>query len=166
MREEADGGSDLDLALRVWRHVYENVTYGRVERPNTAALVLQWRKGQCGEYGKLTIALLRANGIPARGVWCVRADAWENVDCPTGYRGVGFFAEMPVRAPPRVEPAPRAGTPRGRAALKGAGPAAHELIVIEAAFVSFERASRPRLGAPYSCRNASTGSIRAARQAG
>jgi len=152
LKSEAEG--ELDLVLRTWRHVYGLVSYGRVKRPNTAAQVLQWRKGQCGEYSKLTIALLRANGIPARGVWCVRAGntgpagndhawaeawitgigwfpirpqeevpekaefplgyhsyqvvcrprlgmdelrvvEWENVTCATGYRGVGYFADVP-----------------------------------------------------------------------
>lgn len=150
--EESDG--DLELALAVWRWVYGNLSYGRAERPNTAAQVLGGRVGQCGEYSKLAIALLRANGIPARGVWCLRAGntgpagndhawaeawiggigwlpirpqeepptndeyplgyhsypivcrpqcgldelrgvEWENVACPTGYRGVGFFADVP-----------------------------------------------------------------------
>ena len=154
-KELMAGAEDpLDIVLRTWRHVYRSVSYGRVERPNTAAQVLEWGKGQCGEYGKLTIALLRANGIPARGVWCLRAGntgpagndhawaeawiggigwfpirpqeaqpsndvyplgyhsyqvvcrpqcgmdelrqvEWENASCPTGYRGVGFFADVP-----------------------------------------------------------------------
>ena len=152
LKAESDG--ELDLALRTWSAVYTRLEYGRVERPNTAAQVLEWRRGQCGEYGKLTIALLRANGIPARGVWCLRAGntgpsaddhawaeawignigwfpirpqeeppesdeyalgyhsyqvvcrppcgldelrvvAWENAACPTGHRGVGFFADVP-----------------------------------------------------------------------
>jgi transglutaminase-like putative cysteine protease len=153
LAEEADG--ELDLLLRTWEFVHRTLTYSRrVERPNTAAQVLEWRKGQCGEYGKLSIALLRANGIPARGVWCLRsantgpkhndhawAEAWlggigwcplrpqeeppreyrfplgyhsylvvcrpqsgmdeyrrvetENVVMPTGYRGAGFFADVP-----------------------------------------------------------------------
>lgn len=150
----ADADTELEYVRSVWRHVYQTVSYGRVERPNTAAQVLEWRKGQCGEYGKLTIALLRANGIPARGVWCLRAgntgpaandhawaEAWvrgigwmpvrpqeelpaddryplayhtypivcrprcgmdeyrgvevQNADIPTGWRGVGFFADVP-----------------------------------------------------------------------
>jgi len=96
---------ELDLVLRIWRFVYENITYGSVKRPNTAAKVLEWKKGKCGEYSMLTIALLRACGIPARGVWSLRSantgpmhndHAW--VEAYLG--GIGWCPVQPQAEPP------------------------------------------------------------------
>ena len=59
----------ISLIHAVWNYVYTNMEYrSPPDRPNTAAQVLEWASGRCGEFTRLTVALMRAVGIPARQV--------------------------------------------------------------------------------------------------
>ena len=59
------------LMRRVWEHIHGHMANGGVRRPNTGAEVLEWGKGACGEYARVTATVLRACGIPAREVHSV-----------------------------------------------------------------------------------------------
>jgi transglutaminase-like putative cysteine protease len=64
------GRTPLERVLRIWKFVYSNMKYGSAIRPNTAPLLLQMKQiqGACGEFTRLTTALLRASGVHAREV--------------------------------------------------------------------------------------------------
>ncbi|MCP5485068.1 MAG: ankyrin repeat domain-containing protein [Spirochaetales bacterium] len=64
------GHSDyIALIHAVWNYVYTHMEYrSPPDRPNTAAQVLEWGSGRCGEFTRLTVALMRAVGIAARQV--------------------------------------------------------------------------------------------------
>lgn len=100
-----DARNKYEIVMRIWKFVYDNVKYSRVKRPNTAADVLEWKKGKCGEYGKLTISLLRACDIPARGVWSLRSGntgpAFNDHAWAEAYLGgVGWLPVQPQEEPP------------------------------------------------------------------
>lgn len=66
----------FEAIKRIWKIVYDRMDYGAVERPNTASQVLSWGKGRCGEFTSAFVALCRACGIPARGVWGLGEYPW------------------------------------------------------------------------------------------
>lgn len=61
---------------RVWAFVNNRVSYGAGPRPNTASSILAAGEGRCGEFSRLTVAMLRAAGIPARVVSTRAAEPW------------------------------------------------------------------------------------------
>ncbi|MBU0955071.1 MAG: hypothetical protein KKI09_06560 [Spirochaetes bacterium] len=64
-----DGNPEyLETVQRIWHLVYDSIRYKSITRPNSASEVLAAGGGFCGEFTKLTIALLRGAGIPARMV--------------------------------------------------------------------------------------------------
>ncbi len=66
----------LNYIIAVDRFVHDQLDYGICERPNTAADLLTFTKGRCGEYAKLRQSLLRSAGIPTRDVYATRTDSY------------------------------------------------------------------------------------------
>lgn len=99
-----DKPSPVKVVRRVWNFVRNNMTYRKPKRPNTAVWILKNQHGRCGEYTRLTVALLRACGLPARGVYGIKnytdgpaisSHAWTEVYLPDA----GW---MPVRSQTRL----------------------------------------------------------------
>ena len=68
-RFRSESGDYLGRIGRIWKLVHERMSYDSPpKRPNTADQVYEWKKGMCGEWTRLSVALLRASGIPARRV--------------------------------------------------------------------------------------------------
>lgn len=61
------GADDLQTARAIYDWVHRHLTYtGYVAEDLGAAQALRHRRGDCTEYAALTVALARANGLPAR----------------------------------------------------------------------------------------------------
>jgi transglutaminase-like putative cysteine protease len=75
----------------VWDFVRGHMFYKTPHRPNTAGELLDLGYGWCGEFTRLTIALLRVCGIPARGVYGFRFHS----DGPTGNAHTWAEAYLP-----------------------------------------------------------------------
>jgi hypothetical protein len=68
--------SDLDFARRTFLHICKHFTY---IYPNVAGMdVIQCGKGDCGALSWLFIRVLRASGVPARGL----VGHWANSEMP------------------------------------------------------------------------------------
>ncbi len=71
------------LARNTYEYVVDHMDYDLAGGWNTAPLVLERGTGSCSEYSMLLMALLRANGVPARfaGSLVVRGDdaSWDDV---------------------------------------------------------------------------------------
>jgi hypothetical protein len=52
----------------VWTYINSTMKYGVCKRPNTAVDLLETKIGQCGEFTRVTAALLRASGVPSREI--------------------------------------------------------------------------------------------------
>lgn len=100
-----------DLVRETYRFVIDRMTYELTGGWNAAPMILERGTGSCSEYSFLTMALLRANRIPARyaGSFVVRGDdasydevfhRWVEVYLP----GVGWF---PIDANHGDKPLPR-----------------------------------------------------------
>lgn len=65
---DIDAGSDRELVAAVPKWVFDNLAYvsGSSGPTDTAAETLARREGVCRDYAHVTIALLRAAGVPAR----------------------------------------------------------------------------------------------------
>ena len=66
----------LDYIIAVDQFVHDQLDYGICKRPNTAADLLTFSNGRCGEYAKLKQSLLRSAGIPTRDVYATRTDSY------------------------------------------------------------------------------------------
>lgn len=56
----------------VWEYVKSTMKYGTCKRPNTAVDLLKTKVGACGEFTRLTSAMLRASGVPSREIHSLR----------------------------------------------------------------------------------------------
>jgi len=66
-----DETSPFWIARKIFNHVVDHVTYGRVGGWNIAPTVLKRGTGSCSEFAFVYIAMSRAAGLPARYVGCV-----------------------------------------------------------------------------------------------
>ena len=56
----------------VWEYINSTMKYGVCKRPNTAIDLLKSKLGQCGEFARVTTALLRASQVPSREIHSLR----------------------------------------------------------------------------------------------
>ncbi len=71
--------NDLESAKAIQAWVKENIQYVLNATASTPKEVLEAKKGRCGEYANLIVAMCKAIGIPAREVWHAKAHGWEEV---------------------------------------------------------------------------------------
>jgi hypothetical protein len=68
-----DSSGPLQTVERVWMYVYSHMSYVQPRRAGwSASAILRGSKGVCGDYTVVTMALLRACGIPARMIISLR----------------------------------------------------------------------------------------------
>ncbi len=92
IQSEVCAANDPYQSMRnVWDFVRGHMFYNTPQRPNTAGQLLDLGYGWCGEFTRLTIALLRACGIPARGVYGFRFQS----DGPVGNAHTWAEAYLP-----------------------------------------------------------------------
>jgi len=60
--------SDLARAKAISRTVHQTLRYTLETAPESASAILRGGRGDCSEYSRLTVAVLRAAGLPAREV--------------------------------------------------------------------------------------------------
>lgn len=56
----------------VWGYIHSTMKYDKCRRPNTAIDLLKTKQGQCGEFARVTSALLRASQVPSREIHSLR----------------------------------------------------------------------------------------------
>lgn len=107
----SDGPDPILVTHRVWNFVHEKLFYRKLPRPNTAADILSAGHGKCGEFTRLSVSLLRACGLPARGVYGFRltndgptgdAHAWAETYLP----GSGWVPIQPQKRVPNDDSYP------------------------------------------------------------
>ncbi len=109
-----DNPDPVKVVRRIWSFVRDNMSYKKPKRPNTAAWLLKNKHGRCGEYTRLTISLLRACGLPARGVYgiknytdgpAINSHAWAEVYLPdAGWMPVRSQTKLPKGDKYKFEP--------------------------------------------------------------
>ncbi len=74
-------GDALDIAWNTYEWVIDNIRYQQIPGEASAARTLQIGEGGSAEFGNLFVALMRANGIPARRVsgWGRRFEAGDEL---------------------------------------------------------------------------------------
>ena len=86
------------FAKATYNYVIDNISYEMPSTTWTAKECLSKRKGECGQYSALFVAICRAGGIPARpvaGAWCQGDNSWH---CWAEFNlpGVGWIPADPT----------------------------------------------------------------------